>query len=211
MPEGFICPSSNVLPTIAVTDCRDVFGNAAKFIFQIYASSNNFDGTASPSTAIDLADSWSGLPDASDGTKVTVTPFVSNVSLSEQNRLEGVENYQGDPTYIGRQGTVVMFDIVDPTQTEQTAIETLVNFTNLVVYVLDKEGNFLCKLVDTDIHNGLPLSPRTFSVSDPFREAGSSGQMITRCQFTLPSKWFKDTAYVAPETGFDTLNAIIPS
>lgn len=215
MPESVICPLPTALTTVPAETCRDIFGKAAKFIFQRALVANYFDESASPPTTLDDADDWSGLADASDGTKIVVTPILENVVFGEQDIFTNGENLDGAPNNVGTGTTPVSAQVRNPTPGESDALRELKRET-LWVYVIDQDGNFLARLVSgsvgTDaVVSGFPLSPNTFQTMGPTREGTASDQFMLTIMFNLKYNWYDTAVYIAPEAGFDPLTAIVPS
>lgn len=214
MPEAVLCPLPAALTTIPAETCRDIFAKAAKFIFQRAEVANYFDGTASPPTLIQDADSWTGLPDASDGTKVVITPILENVVFGDQEDFTNGENLDGAPINVGSGPTPITAQIRNPTPAEMTALRALKVERNLWVYVLDASGNFLARLISSspaNIHAGFTLSPDTFKVKGPTREGTAADQFMSTIMFSLKFDWYDDADHIAPEAGFDPLTAIVPA
>ncbi len=209
MPESQIgaCPAA--LTTIPSTDCREILGKVAKIIIQRAVSSNYFVEETSAET-IDDADDWSGLFDASDGTKCVITPTIESVSFGEQEQFTNGENIDGAPIEVALGPTPVTLSIRNCTPAETAALEALRREDNLWMYGLDANGNFLSKLVSgtvgTDgIMSGLNISPRTFQVKQPMRDGTQADEFMTTVTFALKSDWYSTSVFTAPEAGFNPL------
>lgn len=211
MPSSQLCPAPTALPTNPNVTCRDILAKTARVLFQRNAAANYFDGTASPSTGIELANSWSGLPDASDGTKVTVSPLVLSVEFGEAATFDGAENYDGSTIRAGFGGTPVTIMWLNPTAAENAALRQLKGEENLGVIFIDADGNFLAKLIATDIHAVFPISYRTLRVNPMTRGAGKADEFMGSVIFDLAPGWDEAHDVIAPATGFNPLTAIVPS
>lgn len=209
MPDSHIKPCPTEIPTIPTVDCREIFGRAAKMIFQRAVSTNYFTEDVDEET-IDDADDWSGLFDASDGTKCVITSLIESVEFGEQERFTNGQNIHGAANEVSLGVTPITVTIRNCTPEETAAYVGLRREEKLWVYVLDASGNFLAKLVSgtvgTDgVVSGINISPRTFQVGDPVRGSDQADEFMSTITFGLVPGWGTDYVYVAPEAGFNPL------
>lgn len=72
------CPSGSAIPTIVKTDCEVTLGQTQKVVFQRLKSGTTANAFTLSSGSPVLKASWTPLLAASDGTKVTVSPYIEN-------------------------------------------------------------------------------------------------------------------------------------
>lgn len=209
MPESKIGACPTAITTIPTVSCREIFGKAAKLIFQRAVSGNYFDETATET--IDDADDWSGLFDAADDTKCVITPEIENVVFGEQEQFTNGENIHGAPIEIALGAQPITIQIRNGSPSEKAALSALRREDKLWVYVLDAGGNFLANLVSgsvgTDgVVSGINLSPRTFQVKDPTREGTQADEFMINLNFSLVPNWYDTAFFQAPEAGFNPLD-----
>ena len=72
------CPLAASLPDVPLSDCPDSFGQIQKVIFQRLESAAGVKNVfTSPDKDITKKASWTALLEASDGTKVVVSPYIT--------------------------------------------------------------------------------------------------------------------------------------
>lgn len=72
------CPAGAHIPDLNIPECKESMGQLQKVLFQrVFKTAgvkNSFTSAASPA----LKASWTALLSASDGSKVTVSPYIQN-------------------------------------------------------------------------------------------------------------------------------------
>lgn len=204
------CPKPSSLTEIDPNACNLVFKKDARFLFQRLDDANNLFADAT--NDISLASSWSALPDASDDTKVIVTPHLHDVNWSEPDKLENGETIEGAPYYVGQNPQLVRAMMKNVPMATYSALKDLeAERTDLTFYRVDTGGLIRARKIGDD-HAGIKIIDNTFCVKTPFR-AGSSADIIEDCviEFYVDADYFKDVETVQPESGFNPLTAIKPT
>ncbi|TNE74977.1 hypothetical protein EP331_00360 [bacterium] len=162
---------------------------------------------------IEEATSWSSLPDASDSTKVVVTPYVENVSFGEPGVIESSENIDGAPFAIATGHTPVSFQMRNLSGSQRAALKSLKDQPSLVVYFVYVDDKIGAKLLSSspDTHVGIPISYRTVQVQDPSREGTKADEFMTTMTFALPENWSSTFSVTTAEAGFSPKTDIKPS
>jgi len=203
------CPGATSLPTIAYNPCPEGFAKVARIVIQRLDDANNafVNGT----NGIEEANSWSTLPDATNSTKIVITPRLFNVDFAEPTVLEGDENYDGAAVVDGISPQAVTAEMRFVTPAQQSAFEGLMcEQTPLTVIFIDANGKFLARKSGSD-HYGIKISEDTLAFIDPYRGGGLQDKFTSKITFSLPQGWKKNTEVVTPEDGFSPLSDIYPS
>jgi len=203
------CPLATAIDTIPYDPCLDIFGKDGRWVFQRYDDANNTFLNAS--NGIELEASWASIPDASDGTKVSVTPLLEDVNFNEPDILEDSENLDGAAIAVGSGTQTVTAIIRNITPAQQVALTQLGCEPKLSFYRISSQGKLGARLVGTVDHAGIIISPNTFIVRDPARGGTRVDQTKTTIQFQLAAGWYESFRVVAPATGFTPLTEIKPS
>lgn len=204
------CPST-VLDTIPYNPCKNVLGKVKRVFFQVVETGNDFvDGV----NGIELEASWTGLPDAVDSTKVTVTPPLKEVTFAEPDIIEGSENFDGAPTADASGPQLVTFVIENPDEDQVAAIDSLLckQDNNLGVLFVDRNGKMRAnKVDDTPTYSFIPVSEGTFIGKAPSRDPAFGSKYQYMVQFYLDGDWYKNSKVITPEAGFNPANDVKPS
>lgn len=166
------CPLGAHIKDLTVADCKVAFGQTQKLLFQRVFSSgatkNSFaaSGQQDPITA---KASWTAKLSASDGKKITVSPYVQNPETEPGAvRTFGGDNQTrgGVPMAIGREATQFTGVFY---QESQATIEAMKDYycEEIGVYLIDEYGNIGC-LAD-DLANPTayyPIPVQEFFVGD---------------------------------------------
>ena len=205
------CPDG-ILPTVSADECKPYrgLGKGAKLIFQKVENANAFvDGT----NGIDLASSWTGLPDAVDNTKVTVSPLLSTLEFVEVEVVDGVENFDGATTKTGVRPQQVIATITDPIPEHVEALDAIGCDGSVGVYFVTSSDKILGNEVTDTPETFLPIkiSQETFIGKTPTRAAEFGAQFIYQIEFQIPSEWYANSGVKDPEDGFSFLTDITPS
>lgn len=208
MIDGSTCPTLTELTTISLA-CFEQFNKDAKWAFQVLDDANNVFADAT--NGIELESSWTALPDASDFTKVVITPPLEQVNIPRQDVLEGAENYDGAPVGIGAGAQMFSAIIRNPTPAQRIAFDDMQNKLGnktLTLYRIDNNGKIMSRKVGAADHAGIKISPSTFICLDPEKGENRADQQLMYIQFYLPAGWFKVIDVTLPEATFDPLTEI---
>lgn len=208
---GCDCPDG-IVPTVSSDECKQYrgLGKGAKLFFQKVEGANAFvDGT----NGIDLASSWTGLPDAINGTKVTVTPLLSELNFEEVEVVDGVENFDGATTKTGIRPQRVVATWTDPKPEHVKAIDSLACSSNLGVYFVMSSDKIIGDKVTDTPETFLPIkiSPETLIGKTPTRAPEFGAQFIYTLEFQIPSEWYADSEVKEPEDAFSYLTDVVSS
>lgn len=204
------CPIPAAIPTVPFDPCKDVFGKDGRWVFQRLDDSGNV--FVDNINGIEQESSWTALTDAVDDTKVVVTPILEEATFAEPAILEDSENLDGAPIVIGSGPQIVTAIIRNITPAQMSALQALGCEPNITLYRVDANGRIMARIVaETPSYAGIKISPNTFIVRDPSRGGARVDQPKAMIQFALPAGWFKTTAVISPEAGFDPLTEIKPS
>lgn len=204
------CPIPTAITTVPYNPCKDIFGKDGRWILQRLDDAGN--AFVDAVNGIEEESSWTDLPDATDDTKVVITPLLEEVTFAEPAILEDSENLDGAPNVIGSGPQTVTAIVRNPTPAQLTALKSLGCESNLTFYRIDSSGRIMARTVSaTPSYAGIKISPNTFIVRDPSRGGTRVDQPKAMIQFVLPAGWFDTTAVITPEAGFDPLTQILPS
>jgi hypothetical protein len=213
------CPLGNAIATIAIENCPENVGQIQKILFQRRYSSgttlNEF--TIATGDPAEVAN-WTDLLTATDGTKVTVSPYLSQP-----------ETEPGAPvTYGGGNATIGGIEVIvgrDPTtftgmflNTSQKSIKDMKaleceangNEATLAVYFVDEFGQIIG--ISDDIDNPTKVRPipiRSLFVGDK-NFGGFEEPDTNMIQFSLLPNWSDDLYIVSPDD-FDPLTDLANS
>ena len=151
------------------------------------------------------------MPDATDGTKVVITPRLEEVNFNEPDDLDDSENLDGAPFAVGEGPQLVTAMIRNPSTDQYNALKSLECEDMLTFYRIDNNGKIMARGVNTADHAGIKISPDTFRVKTPGKGPGRVDREKMTISFYLPSGWFGTRKVVTPEAGFDPLTEIKPS
>ena len=202
--EDCVCPSG-VLPTVEVDPCKIVMSKMRTMFFQKIATANIFVDAVN---GIEEAASWAGLLDAVDDTKMSMIKNLKDVIFTEVEVLEGTQNYDGAPTAEEAGPQLVTAVLESPTPLQTETIDTLscaARDGSLGVIFIDKNGKIQAQqVVDSPAeYTGIPISQGTFIGKVPSKEADLGSKYQYMFQFYLPNDWYKNSAVVIPEAGFN--------
>lgn len=202
--EDCICPSG-VLPTVEVDPCKIIMSKMRTMFFQKIATANYFVDAIN---GIEEETSWDGLLDAVDDTKMSMIKNLKDVVFTEVEVLEGSQNYDGAPTAEEAGPQLVTAILESPTPLQTETIDTLACAArdgSLGVFFIDKNGKIQAQEVtDTPAtYTGIPISQGTFIGKVPSKESDLGAKYQYMFQFYLPNDWYKTSAIIIPETGFN--------
>lgn len=208
-----ICPCPiTAFTTVPYDQCAFIFDKDARWAFQRLDDTNN--EFVSGVNGIELAASWSAQPDASDSTKVVVTPFLEDVTFGEEDTLEDGENFDGAANTVAPGPQPVTAMVRNPRADEKSALSAMsCEPGTLTFYRFFADSQIGARLISTspDTHAGIKISRKTFLVKDPSRGGAKVDQNKMQIQFQLAAGWFDAFSLTTPETGFVPYEDVKPS
>lgn len=143
------CPAGAHIADLSIAECKESMGQLQKVLFQrIYKTA----GTLNSIDDLTKKASFTSLLSASDGTKVTVSPYIQGPTTepgAARTFGGGNETLGGIEIIIGREPTTFTGTIY---QESQKTIAQLKQYMceNVGVYLIDENGNIGCLVDDMD-------------------------------------------------------------
>lgn len=144
------CPIATALPTIPSVSCAQDFGQIQKIAFQRIhskdATLNSF--TTGDTSAIEKLAAWQKLIAATDGTKISVTPYVEAPTADGGDAITfggGNETLGGVTKNIGRNPVTMTFALRQYPQEVIKALKEIQCETDLGVFFFNGDGQILAK------------------------------------------------------------------
>lgn len=160
------CPIGAHIADLEIDECKESLGQLQKVFFQRrYKTAGTLNTIDDPTKKA----SWSTLLSASDGTKVTVSPYIQNPSTEPgASRTFGSGNQVlgGVPIVLGREATAFTGTIY---QESQKVIAQMKNYEceDIALWLIDENGNIGCLVDDLDEPTKyMPIPVRSFFVGD---------------------------------------------
>lgn len=135
------CPPAASLPTVTIPQCLESFGQINKVVFQRIVASAGIKNKISAS--FNAKATWTPFFTASDGTKMVISPFVSNpeVTPGAKKTYGGGNATPGGATLIiGAETTTVTARMDNMPQSVVKAMKTLM-CEELGVYLINERGD----------------------------------------------------------------------
>ena len=139
------CPLGASLPDVPLSDCPESFGQIQKVAFQRLESAagvkNEFD---TESKNITKKASWTPLLEASDGTKVVVSPYIQAPTTepgAARTYGGGNETLGGIEITIGREPTAFTGTLLQENAATIKALKEMQCEGSLGVYLFDENGD----------------------------------------------------------------------
>ena len=139
------CPLGASLPDVPLSDCPESFGQIQKVAFQRLESAagvkNEFD---TDSKNITKKASWTPLLEASDGTKVVVSPYIQAPTTepgAARTYGGGNETLGGIEITIGREPTAFTGTLLQENAATIKALKEMQCEGSLGVYLFDENGD----------------------------------------------------------------------
>lgn len=158
------CPLASSLPDVPLSDCPDSFGQIQKVIFQRLENAagvkNSFDTTTKQITK---KASWTALLEATDGTKVVCSPYITNPNTEPGTARTfggGNETLGGVEITIGREPTPFTGVLLQESQATIKALKKMQCEGALGVYLVDENGEIGALVDDVDTptkHMPIPI------------------------------------------------------
>lgn len=143
------CPAGAHIADLSIAECKESMGQLQKVLFQrIYKTA----GTLNSIDDLTKKASFTSLLSASDGSKVTVSPYIQGPTTepgAARTFGGGNETLGGIEIIIGREPTTFTGTIY---QESQKTIAQLKQYMceNVGVYLIDENGNIGCLVDDMD-------------------------------------------------------------
>lgn len=160
------CPAGAHLADLTIEECKESYGQIQKVLFQrIYESAGTLNSVEDPTKKA----SWTTLLAASDGTKVTVSPYIQGPTTTPGEARtfgSGNEVLGGIPIIIGADPTSFAGNIY---QESQLVISQLKQYMceNIGVYLIDENGNIGCQVDDLESPTSyMPIPIHSLFVGD---------------------------------------------
>lgn len=195
------CPPGAEIDDIPNADCPEEFGQLQKVIFQRLKQA---DGTKNEITIAttdpNLLATWTALKAASDGTKVTVSPFIQNPETEPGAKREfggGNATLGGIPIVLGAEPTTFAGQVY---RARQDVIEAMKGYgcENIGVFLVNENGQIAG--ASDNIETPTKLSPfpiQGFFVGDKklggFEEVDSNA-----IEWAFPSNWSDKFTTITP-------------
>lgn len=160
------CPAAAHIADLDVQDCKESMGQLQKVAFQrIFSTAGTKNSIADPTKKA----SWATMFSASDGTKMTVSPYIQNPATeagAARTFGGGNQTLGGIPITIGREATGFTGTIY---QENQKVIAQMKQYMceNIGVYLIDENGNIGCLVDDMGSPEAyMPIPIYSFFVGD---------------------------------------------
>lgn len=147
------CPAGKHIADLEIADCKESMGQVQKVAFQrVYATAGKLNFVTPPSEDASFLPLFSSLFSATDGTKMTVSPYIQGPT-SEPGAARtfggGNQTLGGIEITIGREPTTFSATIY---QERQKTIAQLKQYMceNVGVWLIDENGNIGCLADDLD-------------------------------------------------------------
>jgi hypothetical protein len=152
------CPQGAHIADLVIPECKESLGQVQKVIFQrVFKSTGELNGIAvdSGSSTIGKLATWTALTTASDGTKMTVSPFLQGPSTepgAARTFGGGNQTLNGIEIIVGREPTSFSATFYEESQAVIAAMKGYM-CENIGVMLIDNGGNIACLADD-------PASPK---------------------------------------------------
>jgi hypothetical protein len=144
------CPLASELPDIPLASCPEDFGQVQKIFFQRRLNGSALNSSTPTGVgSLELEATWQTLLDASDATKVVISPILEAPETEPGGPVTfggGNQTRDGIPLIVGREATTFTGAYY---RTRQDTIEAIKAYAceDIGVYLIDEFGRYGC-LVD---------------------------------------------------------------
>lgn len=201
------CPAATALPTLPAITCLENFGQIQKIAFQRRQATAPFATVA----AAQVIAGWQSFLDATDSTKIIVTPFFENFTIP--GVVAKAEGGGDNSTLNGRPIPVDPDAVVAPGRFRSLPanvfkqLRALACETELTAYMINNAGKVIGHSRNGTTYEGIPVF--NYFIGD--KEAlGFGTDDKNNFQFGLDPWWSTDLKYVTP-TDFNALYDLVPS
>lgn len=201
-----ICPQGEALQSIPLSDCPETFGQTQKVAFQRLTNAAGVKNVFAAAALPTLKASWTPLLTAEDGTKVTVSPYLSEPVLepgAKRTYGGGNATLGGIPEIIGREPSAFTSKLLKVQQATVKALKAY-QCENVGVFLIDEYGAIGC-LCDNPAAptKYFPIPVRGFFIGDKAL-GGLEGIDANAMDFSFMPNWSDNFTIVKP-TDFDAL------
>jgi hypothetical protein len=206
------CPVGSALTALTASTCPEDFGQVQKIMFQrVYSTGTTLNESVIASANPNVLATWTALKAASDGTKVTVSPFVSEPTFGggeARNYGGGNATVNGVAQVIGSTPTTFTGKFLSQKQTVIALMKAYM-CENLGVYLINGNGK-IAGLVD-DLttptkFRPIPLAPNSFFIGDKII-GGFEAPDHNMIAFGMLENW-SDKFYVVTPTDFNGITQL---
>lgn len=138
------CPLGESLPDVPLFDCPDSFGQIQKVLFQrLESAAGKKNEFVTDSNDITKKASWTAFLEASDGTKIVASPYITAPTTepgAARTYGGGNETLGGIEINIGREHTPFSGNLLQENQMTVKALKKLQCEGALGVYLVDENG-----------------------------------------------------------------------
>lgn len=205
------CPAAPTLTGFKIPECLDDFGQVNKIMFQrVFSEAGVRNKIATP----DKKASWTPLMSAADSTRVVITPYVSNPTVTPGAKKTyggGNATPGGAVRVIGAEPTTftAQFDSLP-----QSIIKILKKMMceNVGVYLIDANGRIGCEALPTGAASALeyyPIPVTGLFIGDK-AFGGLDGPDTNAIEWSWKPNWSDNFAIVVPDD-FQALDDIVNS
>jgi hypothetical protein len=206
------CPVGTALTALTAQTCPEDFGQVQKIMFQrIYSTGTTLNESVIASANPNVLATWTALKAATDGTKVTVSPIVSEPAFAgAEARTYGGGNatVNGTPQILGSTPTTFTGKFLSA---KQNVIAQMKNYMceNLGVYLINGNGKIagiVDDLTTPTKFRPIPLVPNSFFIGDKII-GGYEAPDHNMISFGLPENW-SDKFYIVTPTDFNGITQL---
>nr|DAP44004.1 MAG TPA: Putative tail protein [Caudoviricetes sp.] len=192
------CTTTAALPDIPKTECKQSFGQIQKLaLVRIYSTGttkNKFDNT----NDIKKLATWQKFTQATDGTKIVVTPFVEAPTQDGGDAITfggGNDTLGGVEMRVGRNATNMSFALREWSQGAIKALKALECEGALGVYLINEHGQIEARKVGEEY---FPLPIQSLFVGDKIH-GGLQEPDSNALQFSFAPNYSDDLEIVTAE------------
>jgi hypothetical protein len=206
------CPPAASLTGFAIPECLEGFGQVNKVIFQrIFSAAGTKNKLIGDPAALA---SWTPAFLADDGTKMVITPYVSNPTVTAGAKKTyggGNATPGGLIKIIGAEPTAFTAQFDDMPQSVIKAMKALM-CENVGVYLVNERGQIGLKKVTIDgtpvTYEYMPIPIASLFIGDKVL-GGLDNPDTNAIEWNWPANWSDDFAVITPN--FDALGALVNS
>lgn len=197
------CPIATALPSIPSVSCAQDFGQIQKIAFQrIHSKDSTLNSfKTGESTAIGKKAAWQTFIAATDGTKISVTPYVEAPTADGGDAITfggGNETLGGVTKNIGRNPVSMTFALRQYPQEVIKALKEIQCETDLGVFFFNGDGQILAKQDPDTLTTYYPIPIQSLFVGDLLLN-GLETPDSNALTFSLAPNYSDTVAIVTPD------------